>query len=191
MKRQLTLQEYRAIDLTLFAMILVLFEFIIVKVSASNLFWDQQFTVSLAAAITSIVYMRWGWWGGLHAALAGVLYCLYCGGGGQQYIIYTLGNLFSLLAVLPLKKLGPERVRTGRWSGLLFPLAVILLMQLGRMAVALVLGTPIMEALGFIGTDPGSVLFTLVIAWIVRRLDGVYEDQKHYLLRIQQEEDSQ
>lgn len=191
MKRQLTLKEYRAIDLTLLAMILVLFEFVIVKVSASQFFWDQQFTVSLAAAITSIVYMRWGWWGGLHAALAGGLYCLYCGGGAKQYVIYIVGNLASLLAVLALKKLGAERVRTGRWSGLLFALAVILLMQLGRTVVALALGTPPMEALGFISADPGSVLFTLVIAWIVRRLDGVYEDQKHYLLRIQQEEDSQ
>lgn len=191
MKRQLTFQEYRTIDLTLFAMILVLFEFIIVKVSGSPWFWDQQFVVSLAAPITSIVYMRWGWWGGLHAALAGALYCFYIGGTLQQYIVYILGNLASLLAVLALKRLGPERVRMGRWSGLLFPLAVILLMQAGRSAVALALGTPLVEALGFFSTDTLSILFTLVIAWIVRRLDGVYEDQKHYLLRIQEDEDSQ
>ncbi len=31
------------------------------------------------------------------------------------------------------------------------------------------------------------ILFTLVITWIVRRLDGVFEDQKHYLLRLQEE----
>lgn len=189
MKRQLTLKEYRTIDLILFALMLALFEFIIVRVSASNFFWDQQFTVSLAAAITSIVYMRWGWWGGLHAALAGALYSLYCGGGPAQFATYVLGNLLSLAAVPVLKKLGPQRVREGRLTSLLFPLAVVLLMQAGRCAVALVLGASLGESLAFFMTDSLSVIFTLVIVWIARRLDGVYEDQKHYLLRLQQEQD--
>ena len=36
-------------------------------------FWfpGQPYTVSLAGAIASIMYMRWGYWGGIHAALAG------------------------------------------------------------------------------------------------------------------------
>ncbi len=189
MKRQLTFQEYRTIDLCLFGLMLLVFEFIIVRVAVGNLFRDQAFTVSLAAAIASIVYMRWGWWGGIHAALAGVLFCFYYGGTPQQYIIYTVGNLFSLPAVLWLKKAGAEKVRCGRWSFLLFPLAVILLMQTGRAAVALLLGTPPGAAVGFFSTDALSVLFTLVIVWIAHRLDGIYEDQKHYLLRIQEEKD--
>ena len=32
------------------------------------------------------------------------------------------------------------------------------------------------------------ILFTLVIIWIVRRVEGLFEDQKHYLLRIAQEQ---
>ena len=63
MKRQLSFQEYRTIDLALFAMMAVIFELIIVKVSRSVLFADQSFTVSLAGALVSIVYMRWGFWG--------------------------------------------------------------------------------------------------------------------------------
>jgi len=189
MKRQLTFQEYRTIDLCLFGLMLLVFEFIIVRVAVGGLFRDQAFTVSLAAAIASIVYMRWGWWGGIHAALAGVLFCFYYGATPRQYIIYTVGNLFSLLAVLWLKKAGAEKVRTGRWSFILFPLAVILLMQGGRAAVALLLGTPPGLAAGFVYTDALSVLFTLVIVWIAHRLDGIYEDQKHYLLRIQDQEE--
>ena len=136
MKRQLTLQEYRNIDLALFALMLAIFEFIIIRVGNLSFFRGQLFTASLAGAITSIVYMRWGWWGGIHAALAGGLYCLYCAMVGrdvaaQTYAIYILGNLFSLLAVPALKKLGPERVRQGKLSALVFPLAVILLMQGG------------------------------------------------------------
>lgn len=192
MKRQLTLQEYRNIDLALFALMLAIFEFIIIRVGNLSFFRGQLFTASLAGAITSIVYMRWGWWGGIHAALAGGLYCLYCAMVGrdvvaQTYAIYILGNLFSLLAVPALKKLGPERVRQGKLSALVFPLAVILLMQGGRAAVALALGHSPAEALGLVTADSLSILFTLVIVWIARRLDGVYEEQKHYLLRLQED----
>jgi len=189
MKRQLSFQEYRGIDLFLFALMLAVFEFVIVRAAGAAFFRDQPYTVSLAAAITSIVYMRWGAWGGIHAALAGFLFCLWSGGTGRQYAVYIVGNLFSLLAVPVLYKLGFEKVRLGQWSSMLFPLAVILLMQGGRAAVSLVLGGPASGALGFFTADALSGLFTLVIIWIARRLDGIYENQKHYLLRIQAEKD--
>lgn len=191
MKRQLTLQEYRTIDLILFALMFAVFEFIIVRVATGRLFWDQAFTVSLAGAITSIVYMRWGLWGGIHAALTGALFCLYSGGTPEQYVIYTVGNLFSLPAALVLKRLGPERVRTGQWGAMLFPLAVILLMQGGRAVTAMALGAAPGAALGFFTTDSLSILFTLVILWVARRLDGIYEDQRHYLLRLQKEKNDE
>lgn len=189
MKRQLTFQEYRALDLGLFALMFALFEFIIIRVSTSGLFWDQAYTVSLAAAITSIVYMRWGYWGGIHAALSGFLFVLYYGGRPDQYAVYTIGNLLSLAAVPVLLRKGKEEIRTGRFSSLLFPLAVILLMQLGRAVVSLLLGGSLGGASGFFTTDALSTLFTLVIVWIARRLDGIYEDQKHYLLRVQEEKE--
>ncbi len=188
MKRQLTLREYRAIDLLLFALMFAVFEFIIVRVANGSLFRDQAFTVSLAAAITSIVYMRWGLWGGVHAALTGFLFCFYSGGAPRQYVIYTVGNLFSLPMALVLKKAGHERVRESDWGSMLFPLGVILLMQGGRAAAALCLGAAPGGALGFFTTDSLSVLFTLVIVWIARRLDGIYEEQTHYLLRLQEKE---
>ncbi len=189
MKNQLTFSQYRAIDLGLFALMFAVFEFIIVRVSTVGIFFDPAYTVSLAGAIVSIVYMRWGYWGGIHAALAGFLFALYYGGRPDQYAIYCIGNLFSLLAVPVLLKKGKEDVRTGRLSSLLFPLVVCLLMQLGRAAVSLVLGGSLGGATGFFTTDALSVAFTLVIVWIARRLDGIYEDQKHYLLRIQEEKE--
>lgn len=192
MNKQLTLQQYRTIDLLLFAAILAIFEFLIVRFATGSMYG----TVSLAAALTAIVYMRWDWWGGLHAALAGALFCAYYGqvaAAGQaidwrDYLVYIVGNLFSLLAVVALKGLGKERVRQSVWLSLGFGLAVVLLMQGGRMLAALVLG----KAEGalvqsYFLYDSLSILFTLVITWIVRRLDGVFEDQKHYLLRLQEE----
>ncbi len=187
MKRQRSWKEYRAIDLSLLALALAVFEFIIVR--ASNWWFPgQPFTVSLAAAMASIVYMRWGVWGAIHAVEAGFVFCYFSGGTGEQFIIYCVGNLLSAAAVLLLRAVGKERVRTGNLS-LLFPLLVGLLMQAGRAIVALVLGAGPSDAVGFFTTDSLSLLFTFVIIWIARKLDGVYEDQKHYLLRIHAQEE--
>ena len=187
MKRQLTLQQYRNIDLFLFAVMLAVFEFLIVRFVTGSLY-----TLSLAAAITTIVFMRWGWWGAIHAALAGFLFCLYYGMavgqvGPRDYLIYIVGNLFSLAAVAGLLRLGKERVRKSVLLSVGFGLAVILLMQGGRMLVALTLGYPPDRVVEYLIYDPLSILFTVVVTWIVRRLDGVFEDQKHYLLRLQEE----
>lgn len=187
MKKQITLQQYRNIDLFLFAALLAIFEFIIVRFAIASVY-----TLSLAAAIAAIVYMRWGWWGGIHAALAGGLYCLYYGLAVAptrpgDYLIYIVGNLFSLAAACALLKLGKERVRKSVLASLGFGLAVVLLMQGGRALVALALGNPLEGVAEYITHDPLSVVFTLVVTWIVRRLDGVFEDQKHYLLRLQEE----
>ncbi len=187
MKRQRTWKEYRAIDLALLALALAVFEFIIVR--AAN-FWfpGQPFTVSLAAAMASIVYMRWGMWGAIHALEAGFVFCLFSGATGAQFLIYCFGNLFSVLSVLLLKAVGKERVRTGYLS-LVFPLLVQLLMQAGRAAMALLTGASLASVTGFFTTDSLSLLFTFVIIWIARKLDGVYEDQKHYLLRLHAEKE--
>ena len=187
MRRQRSWKEYRAIDLAIMALMLAVFEFLIIH-AASFWFPDQLYTVSLAAAVTSIVYMRWGVWGGIHAVEAGAVYCYFFGGAPEQYVIYCVGNLLSLLAVALLKAVGKEKVRTGSLS-LVFPLLVLLLMHMGRGAAALAFGAAPGSVLAFFTTDSLSYVFTFVIIWIARKLDGVYEDQKHYLLRIHAEEE--
>lgn len=187
MERQRSWKEYRAIDLALLALALAVFEFIIVR-AANWWFPGQPFTVSLAAAMASIVYMRWGAWGAIHAVEAGLVFCLFSGATRAQYVVYCAGNLFSVLAVLMLRRAGKERVRTGHLS-LVFPVLVQLLMQAGRAVTALLLGSEPANVVGFFTTDSLSLLFTFVIIWIARKLDGVYEDQKHYLLRIHAQEE--
>ena len=187
MKQQRTWKEYRAIDLAMLAAALAVFEYIIVR-AANWWFPGQPFTVSLAAAVTSIVYMRWGAWGAIHAVEAGFVFCFFSGASGGQFFIYCIGNLVSVLAVLLLKASGKERVRTGHLS-LIFPLLVQVLMQAGRAAAALLLEADPADTVGFFTTDSLSLLFTFVIVWIARKLDGVYEDQKHYLLRVHAEKE--
>ncbi|MBO6267403.1 MAG: hypothetical protein J6M06_04135, partial [Synergistaceae bacterium] len=59
----------------------------------------------------------------------------------------------------------------------------------GRALIALALGTEIARCAGFVTTDVLSGLFTALVVWIARRLDGIFEDQKHYLLRVNREEE--
>lgn len=187
MQRQRTWKEYRLIDLALFAVLTAIFEYVIVT-AANGWFPDQLFVVSLAAPLTAIVYMRWGAWGAIHAVEAGLVFSLFSGGTRSQLIVYGAGNLLSLAALLLFRALGKERVRQGSLS-LVFPLLVLLLMQTGRALVSLLLGAAPMAALEFYTTDSLSYIFTFVIVWIAKRLDGIYEDQKHYLLRIQAQDE--
>ena len=188
MKRQLSFQEYRAIDLAMLAALLCVTETLIVK-AATWWFADQLYTVSVVGALTAIVLMRWGPWAAIHAVLGGAVFCLASHGNARQFLVYCLGNLFSLLALVPLKFLGGERIRLDSILSVCFGVGTLLLMQLGRAVTALVLGTDFQTCLGFFTTDALSLLFTGLIIWIARRLDGIFENQRHYLLRIHNTEE--
>jgi hypothetical protein len=99
-----------------------------------------------------------------------------------------VGNLLSLAVLILFKLCGKERIRKEGFLAVVFAIAVQLLMQLGRAAVAGLFGFSAAECLGFITTDVLSILFTVFIVWTVRRIEGLFEDQKNYLLRIQREQ---
>ena len=80
-----------------------------------------------------------------------------------------------------------DRIRENVLLTLLFAVCTQLFMQIGRACVSFLSGAPIESGLHFITTDALSGLFTMVIVWIASRLDGVFEDQISYLLRVQAE----
>ena len=187
MKRQISLSQYRAIDLTILTALMAASQ---LAIHLAVSFWNADETgyiVSPVAAVTALVMMRWSLWAAVPASLGGVVLTLLCGGSAQQLLIYAAGNLLSMLMLVYLKLLGKERVRGNTALTLIFAILVQLLMQLGRAAASFCLGHPLQACWDFITTDALSILFTLVIIWIVRRVEGLFEDQKHYLLRIQQE----
>lgn len=188
MKNQITLSQYRTIDLSiltgLMAISQLVIHFAIVKWHAAQV----GYIVSPVAAVTALIMMRWGRWAAIPAALGGLILSMLSGGTIQQTLIYSAGNLLSLVALLYLKALSKERVRRNVALALIFAILVQLLMQLGRAAVAFLMGHTLQACWDFITTDAMSILFTIVIIWIVRRVEGLFEDQKHYLLRIQQEQ---
>lgn len=186
MNRSITFQQYRTIDLSILAVMLVFFQAVI-HIAASFWFPDQLYVVSPAAAVVALVMMRWGAWGLIHALLAGIAFTAISGGQWQHYVIYGVGNLLCAAALLMLRHPGKDRVRSDAMLSLGFGLCVQLAMLLGRAAVAAALGYGAGECIGFITTDSLSILFTLVIVWIIRRIEGLFEDQKNYLLRLENE----
>ncbi len=188
MNRQITLQQYRTIDLGLLTGLMAISQLAIHLAMSYFRADDTGYIVSPVGAVVALVLMRWGIWAAIPAALGGVILTLLSGGTAEQMLIYGAGNLLSMLAFLYLTFLGKERVRGNVVLSLLFAVLVQLLMQLGRAAVAFLLGNPLPACWDFITTDAMSILFTLVIIWIVRRVEGLFEDQKHYLLRTQQEQ---
>ena len=171
----------------MFAAMLMVFETVVVT-AARRWFPNEPWAVSVTPAITAIMLMRWGPWAAIHAALGGAVFCYMSRASGAQYLIYIIGNLASMGALFIRKRWTPEGIREGVGKSLIFALAVTLLMQLGRAAMAVITGNPAAAALGFFTTDVVTLLFTLVLVWIARRLDGIFEDQKHYLLRVHEQE---
>jgi len=190
MNHRYSFRQYRAIDLVMFAVILCIAEWLIVT-AATRWYPDQLYTASVVGAVTAIVLIRWGPYALIHAVLGGAVFCLASHGSRQQLLIYCGGNVLSLLMLLPLRFVGAEKIREKASFSVLFGLCTLLLMQLGRMLLALALGSPFYTSLGFFTTDVLSLLFTGVIVWIARRLDGIFEDQKHYLLRINKPEEEE
>ncbi len=187
MNRQISFSQYRSIDLTIMAVLLGISQAVI-SIASSTIYADQLYVVSTVGVITALVMMRWNGWAAIHAVLGGILYALIEGGTWQQYIIYGVGNLLSLLALVLFRLMGKENIRKDALKTMFFALCTQLLMQLGRAGVAFLMGYPAAACLGFITTDALSILFTVCILWVTRRIEGLFEDQKNYLLRIQKEQ---
>lgn len=190
MGRDSGLRRYQSMDLLIWTVLLFVFETIVVK-AGTVWFRSQPWTLSLVPALTTIVYMRWGLYGVFYSALGGVAICFASKADTIQYVVYILGNLFSSASLLMVKKMGKEKIRSSVFFSLLYATVVFLLMAVGRGVVSLILGKGFGALIDFLTTDILSWVFALVIVWIARRLDGVFEDQISYLVRLKSDEEKE
>lgn len=187
MKNQISFSQYRTIDLSILMAMLAFSQFLI-HLAATAWFPDQLYVVSPVAGITAMVMMRWSGYAGIHALLGGLFFTVLSGGDLEQYVIYGVGNLLALVMLVMFRVFGKERIRKDAFLSVVFALGTQLFMQLGRAGIAALFGHPADVCVRFITTDVLSCLFTVLIIWIIRRIEGLFEDQKLYLLRIQQEQ---
>lgn len=186
MAKQLTFRQYRRMDLLFFTASLALCEALI-ALASNRWFPGEPYTLSITAAVCAIVYIRWGVFGAIPALAGGLAFSLASGAAAEQYVIYLGGNLLSLLILFFIRKLTWKKICADALLSMLYGFLTCLLMQLGRIIIALSFGKPIAVCIGFITTDILSLLFAVLLAWVARRLDGILEEQKHYLFRVQKE----
>ncbi|MGN1370497.1 MAG: hypothetical protein ACI4WX_16615 [Aristaeellaceae bacterium] len=190
MKHQITFRQYRAMDIAIFTALLCVCETLI-TLGATRWFPAEPWTLSLTPAVTAIVMVRWGGFAAIPAFFGAVVFCLASGATLSQYIVYCVGNLAALALTQFLYRGGWKRLHSQVLLAMLYGLLTALLMQLGRALLALVMGSSPAVCLGFLTTDSLSTLFAVLLVWIARNLDGMLEEQKHYLRRIAEEQEKE
>lgn len=186
--RLISLRQYRLTDLFLFAVILAVFELLLHFAFKAYGGW---FTFSPFIPIVLLVMMRWGWPSLFYALGDGLLYCLLNNGSegfeAYYYAVYIIGDAFIMLMLLMTKFMGKEKIR-GKWY---FSAAFVALgwlaVALGRALVAGCFSRNFAGAVLAQLADLFSLAIAIVIILVMRRLDGMFEDQKHYLLRLDSE----
>lgn len=182
--RLISLKQYRATDLFLFAVILIAFE-LIVHFAFIGLKGD--FTFSPMVPIVLLVIMRWGWQGVIFAAVDGALYCLLNGASWQGYLCYGIGNLAISSVLLMTRFIGKQKIAEKWYFSALFVAVAWVFVAFGRTLVAICCGGDFVANLLAQLSDLFSLGVALILVLVLRRLDGMFEDQKHYLLRLDDE----
>ncbi len=190
MDRQITFRQYRGMDLFFFTAALCLCETLI-TLASTRWFPGEPYTLSLTSAVTAIVMVRWGAFAAIPAVLGSLVFCIVSHATPAQYLIYGIGSL-AALAMLPMvAKCGWRKLHENALLAMVYAALTTLSMQLGRFLIAWLLGSPAAICAGFITTDVLSMLFAVLLVWISRRLDGILENQKDYLKRIQEEKETE
>ena len=190
--RFISFRQYKYTDLFFFALVLGLSELLVF--CAFKLWFKStvdKFYINFMLAIVLTVIMRWGWVGGIYAVVDGVVQCAIGGAGWQGYLTYIIGTACIFFVLLLTKFVGKEKIR-GKWY---LTLAYILVgwvsVNLGITCMSAIFGTNFLSALG---TNFGFGVYgvlplagAIAVIMILRRLNGMFEDQKHYLLRQDRE----
>ncbi len=183
--RLISFRQYRLTDLFLFAIILAVFELIL---HFSFISFNGSFTFSPMVPLVLLVMMRWGWQSIFFAVGDGLLFCLLNlgtdGFSNELFAVYIIGNAFIALLLLMTKFAGKERIRKKWYFSALFLVAGEASVVLGRTLVAVCFGKDFVGALMSQVWETFSLAVGLVIILIARRLDGMFEDQKSYLRRL-------
>ncbi|MGN1341115.1 MAG: hypothetical protein ACI4WS_12555 [Oscillospiraceae bacterium] len=183
--KNISFNQYRAIDIGIMAVILFVFETL--TIMAGKWFPMESYTLSPTTLILCIVMMRWDGFAAVHAVVGGFAFCLAAGAEPQQYLVYCIGNCFALLGLIVLKACGKEKVRTKVPFAIIYVVIVFIAIQTGRWVVSMIQGSPIDSIISFLMADSLSLLFAAVAVLISRKMDGLFEDQKQYLIRTEEE----
>lgn len=194
--RQISVKQYRFTDLFLFAVILAISE-LVAYFAAKILPGEAYYTVSFSIPIILVVMLRWGWPSIIYAVISGLIVCLLHSDSatGIQYACYLIGNSFIAFMLLPRYLIGSGKIKSKWWAAALFAVGGWLGVYLGR-SVIWAIGYAISPvdgltaASGFLifgQSDLMSLVMGIVLMLVLRKLDGMLEDQRAFLNRLDTE----
>lgn len=179
----MSFKQYRSIDLILFVIMYGVCEYLAIK--AATVWFDEPYCISIMLPMLAIVMMRWDKFSIIHAVVYALLFVSFQSGSLTQYFIYLIGNLGFMLLLLYMKKVTKEKIRATFFGSVSYLLIGFLLMEVFRgLASMLLAGKDAGVIFTFIMTDMLSLVFAILVIIIVRRIDGLFIDQKQYLLEL-------
>ncbi len=183
---QITFKQYRTIDILILVALTIIFE-AIATMATAKWFALQPVAVSIGLALVCMVMMRWGWQAAFPAFASGFTFCILSGATMQQFAIYCIGNIFALLGLVWFKVFGKEGIRRSMLRITLFVSTAYLGMVLGRGSIAMLFGDSWGAFVTFATTDIMTLVFAVLVIILFRKTEGMLEDQKAYLLRMERE----
>ena len=190
--RLISFKQYKFTDLFLFAVILVVAD-LVAHFAPLAMPGAADFVFVLTLPIIISVMIRWGWVSVFFAVGDGILQSLLNNiGVWRSYLSYSIGNCFILVLLLAIKYIGVEKI-VGKWYfSVLFVISGWLLQALGITLMMFITNGGnfliyLVNNMGFGLTGFMSLAAAIVVILILRRLDGMLENQKHYLLRLDEE----
>lgn len=190
LQKNLTFNQYRLADVFFMTALCCVFE-VVVTLAATKWFPEQPYSVSLVYAFIALVAMRWDGYAALPATLGGIAHCLAAGDDAKGFVVVLVGNLCCLLVLVLHKLMGKQTIRDNAWFTVLYVAAIYLFVSAGRFAMQLCFAVSCVDALRAVLYDMLSLVFALVIILICRKQNGLFEDQKTYLIREEERRNKQ
>lgn len=179
----MTFKQYRRTDITILAVMACVFEGA-VTLAATKWFPEQPYSLSLTLTIVCLSFMRWDKYALFFPALCGAVFCIASDAEPTQFAVYCLGNCAAVFSLV-LFAIWGKKLRDDVFRTLVFVFSSFVLLQAGRWLVAILLGAEPAIILSFVSTDALSLVFAVVVILLARSIDGLFEDQKTYLLRTE------
>lgn len=187
----ISVKQYRVTDLVIFAVILIIFD-LLAHYAAMLFAGEVVYSFCLTVPITLLIMMRWGWYSVFFAVGdALVLTVINNPSVWQSYLCYGVGNASLMLLLVAVKLAGKKRIASAWYFTSLFVLCGWVVQNLTITIMNAVCGYSFVSCLGsnfgFGITGALSLAMGLVITLVLRKLDGMYEDQLEYLKRLKGE----
>ena len=185
----MSFKQYRTLDLVIFVAMYAICEYLVVK--AATVWFDEPYSISIMLPLLLIVMMRWDKYAIVHAIAYAFLFVYYQKGSLNQYLIYLIGNLGFMITLVYLYKVGKQKVKDSFFHSLMYLLIGFILMELFRgLASIIIAGSPTGIILQFMMSDMLSLVFGLLVIIIVRNVEGLYMDQKQYLIQLNSQKEN-